>query len=300
MTMLELNNVEVTYSDVILALKGVSMTVREGQCVALLGGNGAGKSTTLKAISGTLKSEDGTVSAGSIVLNGTPIQNMEASNVVKNGLIHVMEGRRVLRHLTSEQNLIVGGHMVPNSTELKSRLDHVYTLMPRLADLRNRTSGFMSGGEQQLLLIGRAMMAKPKIIAIDEPSLGLAPMMIRDVYEVLKQLKSEGTTFFLVEQNSAAALSIADYAYVMENGRIVMDGPADKLADNEDIKEFYLGVTASGERKSYRDIKHYRRRKRWLGYKRKNNDRTTRHQGPHLICNWCRPRRRPSGSALSG
>ena len=209
MTMLELNNVEVTYSDVILALKGVSMTVREGQCVALLGGNGAGKSTTLKAISGTLKSEDGTVSAGSIVLHGTPIQN--------------------------------------------------------LADLRNRTSGFMSGGEQQLLLIGRAMMAKPKIIAIDEPSLGLAPMMIRDVYEVLKQLKSEGTTFFLVEQNSAAALSIADYAYVMENGRIVLDGPADKLADNEDIKEFYLGVTASGERKSYRDIKHYRRRKRWLG-----------------------------------
>jgi branched-chain amino acid transport system ATP-binding protein len=190
---------------------------------------------------------------------------MEASEVVKNGLIHVMEGRRVLRHLTSEQNLIVGGHMVPNSAELKNRLDHVYTLMPRLADLRNRTSGFMSGGEQQLLLIGRAMMAKPKIIAIDEPSLGLAPMMIRDVYEVLKQLKSEGTTFFLVEQNSAAALSIADYAYVMENGRIVMDGPADKLADNEDIKEFYLGVTASGERKSYRAIKHYRRRKRWLG-----------------------------------
>ena len=265
MTMLELNNVEVTYSDVILALKGVSMTVSEGQCIALLGGNGAGKSTTLKAISGTLKSEDGTVSAGSIVLDGTPVQNMEASEVVKTGLIHVMEGRRVLRHLTSEQNLIVGGHMVPNSAELKNRLDHVYTLMPRLADLRNRTSGFMSGGEQQLLLIGRAMMAKPKIIAIDEPSLGLAPMMIRDVFEVLKQLKSEGTTFFLVEQNSAAALSIADYAYVMENGRIVMDGPADKLADNEDIKEFYLGVTASGERKSYRDIKHYRRRKRWLG-----------------------------------
>ena len=240
--MLELNNVEVTYSDVILALKGVSMNVREGQCVALLGGNGAGKSTTLKAISGTLKSEDGTVSAGSITLNGTPIQNMEASNVVKTGLIHVLD-----------------------SAELKNRLEHVYTLIPRLTELRSRTAGFMSGGEQQLLLIGRAMMAKPKIIAIDEPSLGLAPMMIRDVYAVLRQLKSEGTTFFLVEQNSAAALSIADYAYVMENGRIVMDGPADKLADNEDIKEFYLGVTASGERKSYRDIKHYRRRKRWLG-----------------------------------
>ena len=263
--MLELKNVEVTYSDVILALKGVSMSVQEGQCVALLGGNGAGKSTTLKAISGTLKSEDGTVSAGSIMLNGSEVQNMEASDVVKHGLIHVMEGRRVLRHLTCEQNLIVGGHMVPNSTELKNRLDHVYTLMPRLTELRSRTAGFMSGGEQQLLLIGRAMMAKPKIIAIDEPSLGLAPMLIRDVYAVLKQLKSEGTTFFLVEQNSAAALSIADYAYVMENGRIVLDGPADKLAENEDVKEFYLGVSASGERKSYRDIKHYRRRKRWLG-----------------------------------
>lgn len=263
--MLELNNVEVTYSDVILALKGVSMTVREGQCVALLGGNGAGKSTTLKAISGTLKSEDGLVSAGSVVLNGRQIQNVETSEVVREGLIHVMEGRRVLRHLTSEQNLIVGGHMVPNNDEMKARLDHVYELMPRLADLRNRTAGFMSGGEQQLLLIGRAMMAKPKIIAIDEPSLGLAPMMIRDVYDVLKQLKAEGTTFFLVEQNSAAALSIADYAYVMENGRIVLDGPADKLAENEDVKEFYLGVSASGERKSYRDIKHYRRRKRWLG-----------------------------------
>ena len=263
--MLELNKVEVIYSDVILALKGVSITVREGQCVALLGGNGAGKSTTLKAISGTLKSEDGKVSAGSIILNGKPVQNLEASDVVKNGLIHVMEGRRVLRHLTSEQNLIVGGHMAPNATELKHRLDHVYSLMPRLADLRSRTAGFMSGGEQQLLLIGRAMMARPRIIVIDEPSLGLAPMMIRDVYEVLKQLKAQGTTFFLVEQNSAAALSIADYAYVMENGRIVLDGPADKLAENEDVKEFYLGVSASGERKSYRDIKHYRRRKRWLG-----------------------------------
>ncbi|MBC7132418.1 MAG: ABC transporter ATP-binding protein [Roseovarius sp.] len=263
--MLELNNVEVTYSDVILALKGVSMRVQKGQCVALLGGNGAGKSTTLKAISGTLRSEDGTVSAGSILLEGKPIQNVEASEVVRAGLVHVMEGRRVLRHLTSEQNLIVGGHMAPDAAELRRRLDHVYTLIPRLADLRHRTSGFMSGGEQQLLLIGRAVMAAPGIIAIDEPSLGLAPMMIRDVYEVLRQLKAEGTTFFLVEQNSAAALSIADHAYVMENGRIVLDGPADKLAQNEDVKEFYLGVSASGERKSYRDIKHYRRRKRWLG-----------------------------------
>ncbi|MEX0408602.1 ABC transporter ATP-binding protein [Aquibium sp. LZ166] len=263
--MLELHNVEVTYSDVILALKGVSLSLREGQCVALLGGNGAGKSTTLKAISGTLKSEDGKVSAGAITLEGTPIHNLEASEVVRRGLIHVMEGRRVLRHMTAEQNLIVGGHMVPDRTELKRRLDHVYTLMPRLADLKSRTAGFMSGGEQQLLLIGRAMMARPKIIAIDEPSLGLAPLMIRDVYEVLSRLKEEGTTFFLVEQNSAAGLGLADYAYVLENGRVVLDGRADKLAQNEDVKEFYLGVTASGERKSYREVKHYRRRKRWLG-----------------------------------
>ncbi len=263
--MLELNNVEVTYSDVILALKGVSMTVREGQCVALLGGNGAGKSTTLKAISGTLKSEVGTVSGGTITLNGNPIQNMETSEVVKRGLLHVMEGRRVLRHMTAEQNLIVGGHMVPSSSELRRRLEHVYELMPLLASLRGRTAGFLSGGEQQLLLIGRAVMAQPKIIAIDEPSLGLAPLMIRDVFEILLKLKKEGTTLFLVEQNSSAALGIADYAYVMENGRIVLDGPADKLVENEDVKEFYLGVTDSGERKSYRNIKHYRRRKRWLG-----------------------------------
>ena len=244
MTMLELNNVEVTYSDVILALKGVSMTVRAGQCVALLGGNGAGKSTTLKAISGTLKSEDGTVSAGSIVLDGTPIQNMEASEVVKNGLIHVMEGRRVLRHLTSEQNLIVGGHMVPNSAELKKRLDHVYALMPRLADLRNRTSGFMSGGEQQLLLIGRAMMASPKIIAIDEPSLGLAPAMVNELYAILGELRDEGTTILLVDQMATMALSVADYAYVLEQGRVVVEGPAGELAADPRLTAAYLG---SGE-----------------------------------------------------
>lgn len=263
--MLVLNNVEVTYSDVVLALKGVTMSVREGQCVALLGGNGAGKSTTLKAVSGILKSEDGAVTGGSITLSGEQIQNMEPSEIVKRGLLHVMEGRRVLRHMTAEQNLIVGGHTASSRAEMQRRLENVYDLMPRLADLKNRTAGFMSGGEQQQLLIGRAVMAQPKIIAIDEPSLGLAPMMIRDVFDVLKRLKSDGMTFFLVEQNSAAALSIADYAFVMENGRVVLDGAAEKLAENEDVKEFYLGVTASGERKSYREIKHYRRRKRWLG-----------------------------------
>lgn len=263
--MLQLNNVEATYSDVILALKGISITVDEGQCVALLGANGAGKSTTLKSISGTIRSEDGEVTGGSILLDGKPIHNMEASDVVRRGLVHVMEGRRVLRHMTAEQNLIVGGHMVRNSNELNQRLEHVYKLMPRLKELHSRTAGFMSGGEQQLLLIGRAVMAQPKLIIIDEPSLGLAPLMIKGVFGVLKRLKEEGTTFLLVEQNSAAAFGIADYCYVMENGRIVLDGPADKMAENEDVKEFYLGMTSEGERKSYRDIKHYRRRKRWLG-----------------------------------
>lgn len=263
--MLELNNVEATYSDVILALKGVSITVEQGQCVALLGANGAGKSTTLKSISGTIQSEDGSVTGGSITLEGQDITNMETSEVVRRGMIHVMEGRRVLRHMTAEQNLVVGGHMVRNSAEMQARLEHVYTLMPRLKDLSDRTAGFMSGGEQQLLLIGRAVMAAPKLIIIDEPSLGLAPLMIKDVFEVLARLKEEGTTFLLVEQNSAAAFGIADYAYVMENGRIVLDGPADKMAQNEDVKEFYLGITSEGERKSYRDVKHYRRRKRWLG-----------------------------------
>jgi len=263
--MLQLNNVEATYSDVILALKGVSITVDQGQCVALLGANGAGKSTTLKSISGTIQSEDGAVTGGSITLDGEPIANMETSDVVRKGLIHVMEGRRVLRHMSAEQNLVVGGHMVRSGAEMQKRLDHVFKLMPRLRELRERTAGFMSGGEQQLLLIGRAVMAAPKLIIIDEPSLGLAPLMIKDVFEVLTRLKEEGTTFLLVEQNSAAAFGIADYAYVMENGRIVLDGPADQMANNEDVKEFYLGISSDGERKNYREVKHYRRRKRWLG-----------------------------------
>ena len=205
-TMLELNNVEVTYSDVILALKGVSMNVREGQCVALLGGNGAGKSTTLKAISGTLKSEDGTVSAGSITLNGTPIQNMEASNVVKTGLIHVMEGRRVLRHLTSEQNLIVGGHMVPNSAELKNRLEHVYTLIPRLTELRSRTAGFMSGGEQQRVAVARGLANKPDLVLADEPTGNLDEATSdRVLAEFLSLVRGEGSAALIATHNERLA-----------------------------------------------------------------------------------------------
>lgn len=263
--MLELNNIEVIYNEVILALKGVTMTVRPGQCVALLGGNGAGKSTTLKAISGTIHSEDGDVTSGSVVLDGDRINGLGPSEIVQRGLIHIMEGRRVLRHLSVEQNLIVGGHMAPGTAELRRRMGHVYEVIPQLAELRPRISGYLSGGEQQMLVIGRAMMAKPRMILIDEPSLGLAPMMVRDVFNLLALLKKEGTTLLVVEQNSAAALALADYGFVMENGRIVLEGTAEELSQNEDVREFYLGMTAEGGRKSYRDVKHYRRRKRWLG-----------------------------------
>jgi branched-chain amino acid transport system ATP-binding protein len=262
---LALNSVEVMYSEVILALKGITLTVEKGACVALLGGNGAGKSTTLKAISGTILSEDGKVTGGTIAFDGERIDATDPAQVVRRGLVHVMEGRRVLRHLTTEQNLIVGGHLADGAAELRRRLERVYSYIPRLANLRQRTSGYLSGGEQQMLVIGRAMMALPKMILIDEPSLGLAPMMVADVFAVLARLKAEGTTLLVVEQNSRVALDLADHGYVMENGRIVLEGTAAELKANEDVREFYLGMTAEGGRKSYREVKHYRRRKRWLG-----------------------------------
>lgn len=263
--MLNLNSVEVMYSEVILAVKGITIEVSQGGCVALLGGNGAGKSTTLKAISGTIASEDGKVTGGSIGFDGQRIDNVDPADVVRRGLVHVMEGRRVLRHLTAEQNLIVGGHMAPGTAELRRRLDRVYSFIPRLRELQTRTAGYLSGGEQQMLVIGRAMMAMPRMILIDEPSLGLAPLIVADVFAVLARLKAEGTTLLVVEQNSSIALELADHGYVMENGRIVLEGSADELKHNEDIREFYLGMTAEGERKNYREVKHYRRRKRWLG-----------------------------------
>lgn len=263
--MLSLNNVEVMYSEVILALKGITLEVAQGSCVALLGGNGAGKSTTLKAISGTIASEDGKVTAGSVAFDGQRIDGADAAAVVRRGLVHVMEGRRVLRHLSAEQNLVVGGHMASGAAELQRRLDRVYSFIPRLDALRARTAGYLSGGEQQMLVIGRAMMALPRMILIDEPSLGLAPLMVDDVFAILARLKAEGTTLLVVEQNSRVALELADHGYVMENGRIVLEGSAGELRRNEDIREFYLGMTAQGERKSYREVKHYRRRKRWLG-----------------------------------
>lgn len=263
--MLELNNVEVLYSDVILAVKGITLSVRKGACVTLLGGNGAGKSTTLKAISNVLSTEDGKVTSGAISFEGARIENGDPARIVRNGIVHVMEGRRVLRHLTVEQNLIAGGHMEPTMQTMRRRLDSVYDRIKRLASLKSRTTGYLSGGEQQMVVIGRAMMANPKLIMIDEPSLGLAPMMVDEVFGVLRTLKDDGVTLLIVEQNTRVALELADFGYVMEDGRIVLEGNAADLRANEDIREFYLGLNLEGERKSYRDIKHYRRRKRWLG-----------------------------------
>jgi branched-chain amino acid transport system ATP-binding protein len=263
--MLKLTGVEAVYSDVILAVKGISLEVPAGRCVVLLGGNGAGKSTTLKSISNIIRTEDGKVSSGTIEFDGQRIDGAEPAGIVKRGLVHIMEGRRVLRHLTVEQNLVVGGHMLSSGVELRRRLDDVYTRIPRLAALKARTAGYLSGGEQQMLVIGRAMMSGPRLVMIDEPSLGLAPLIVDEVFSLLESLKRGGLTLLIVEQNTRVALDIADFGYVMENGRVVMEGPAADLKANEDVREFYLGLNLEGERKSFRDVKHYRRRKRWLG-----------------------------------
>lgn len=261
---LSVDNLEVLYAQVILALKGVNLRVEEGRCTLLLGPNGAGKSTLLKAVSGVLSIDDGQVSAGGVQFFGSPITGMSALDTVSRGLIHVVEGRKVLRHLSVEQNLVVGGHRLPGLAAVRERLEFVYQTIPRLAQLRNRTAGYLSGGEQQQLLIGRALMAKPRLMMIDEPSLGLAPKMIEEIFQLLARLKADGLSLLIVEQNARAALGLADHGYVMEGGRVVLEAPAQQLRDNEDIQEFYLGMSSGGERKSYRDIKHYRRRKRWL------------------------------------
>jgi branched-chain amino acid transport system ATP-binding protein len=263
--LLALTNVEVLYAEVILALKGVSLQVAPGGCVALLGANGAGKSTTLKAISGVIDSDDGRVSAGGIAFDGRSIRGHDTADVVRAGLVHVMEGRRVLPHMTVEQNLVIGGHMFRSAAAMRQALDGVFTAIPRLAELRSRTAGYLSGGEQQMLVIGRAIMAEPRLMLIDEPSLGLAPRMIEEVFAVLHRLRAQGLSLLIVEQNTRVALDIADYGYVMEGGRIVLEGSAAELRSNEDVREFYLGLDREGARKSFRDVKHYRRRKRWLG-----------------------------------
>lgn len=263
--LLTLGNVEVLYAEVILALKGVSIKVPQGGCVTLLGANGAGKSTTLKAISGVISSEEGRVSGGSIEFDGQAIRGNDSASVVRAGLVHVMEGRRVLQHMTTEQNLVIGGHMFRSGAAMRRAMDAVYQAIPRLAELRTRTAGYLSGGEQQMLVIGRAIMAEPRLMLIDEPSLGLAPRMTEEVFAVLHRLREQGLSLLIVEQNTRVALDIADYGYVLESGRIVLEGRAEELRANEDVREFYLGLDREGARKSFRDVKHYKRRKRWLG-----------------------------------
>ncbi|HEX9076204.1 MAG TPA: ABC transporter ATP-binding protein [Anaerolineae bacterium] len=263
--MLKLNNIEVMYHEVILVLKGVSLQVPSKGIVAVLGANGAGKSTTLKAISGLLKHEDGAVTDGSIEFLGARVDRKSAEEIAKAGIIQVIEGRRVFEHLTVEQNLVVGAHLRRTGANVRSGLDRVYHYFPRLKQIRGTVSGYCSGGEQQMMVMGRAMMAEPKLLLLDEPSMGLAPLMIKEIFAIIMQLNQvEKLPILLVEQNAKLALTVASYAFVLETGRVVMDGTADGLRDNQDIKEFYLGLTDLGTRKSFRDVKHYKRRKRWL------------------------------------
>lgn len=268
MSQLTLNNIEVVYCDVIQVLRGVSLEVQPGTVVALLGSNGAGKTTTLRAISGLLVSQDGKITRGTIEYDGERIDRLPPDEVVQRGLIQILEGRRLFQHLTVEENLVVGSvarGRISDAT-LKRDLAEVYRYFPRLEDMRKRVSGYLSGGEQQMLVIGRALMGNPRFILLDEPSLGLAPLLVAEIFRVIQQMRDQnGISILLVEQNANLALSVADYAYVMDNGRIVLDGSAEQLVNNEDIKEFYLGLNQLGERKSYRDVKHYKRRKRWLG-----------------------------------
>ncbi len=263
--MLALNNIEVVYDGVILVLKGVSLVAEEGQITTLLGANGAGKTTTLKAISGLLHTERGNVTKGTVELDGERLDRLLPHAVVKRGVTQVFEGRRVFENLTVEDNLIAGAHTRSNVAAVRESINRVYDIFPALKERRHQSSGYLSGGEQQMLVIGRALMSDPKVILLDEPSLGLAPQLVEEIFGIVRRLKEEQKlTVLLVEQNAAMALDIADHGYVMENGRIVLEGPARALRENSDIKEFYLGLNEAGARKSYRDLKHYRRRKRWL------------------------------------
>lgn len=263
--LLSLNNIEVIYNDVILVLKGLSLEVPKGSIVALLGANGAGKSTTLKAVSGLLQPENGEVTDGSIVYQGKNIHNSDPADIVRKGIFQVMEGRRIFEHLTVEENLRAGGYTVKDQGSIPAKIRMVYGYFPRLNERRHQVAGFLSGGEQQMLAIGRALMASPQLIMLDEPSLGLAPLLVREIFHIIQRInKEQGLTILLVEQNANIALGIADYAYIMENGRIVLTGTPAELRENADVREFYLGLTDVGQRKSYRDVKHYKRRKRWL------------------------------------
>ena len=263
--MLSVNNIEVVYDNVVLVLKGVSLEVQAGTITTLLGANGAGKTTTLKAISGVLGTERGNITKGSITFGDKRIDGMRPFEVTRIGISQVFEGRRVFEHLTAEENLIAGGHVQREPRMVRRGIELVYAYFPLLKERRHQLSGYLSGGEQQMLAIGRALMSEPKLMLLDEPSLGLAPMLVEEIFGIVQRLvKQESLSVLLVEQNAAMAVSVAQHGYVMETGRIVLEGSVQKLRDNADIREFYLGLNEVGSRKSYRDVKHYKRRKRWL------------------------------------
>ncbi len=262
--MLTLNNVEVVYASVILALKGISLVAREGDITTLLGANGAGKTTTLKAISGLLNAERGRITKGSIELAGERLDQLPPHDVVNRGVVQVFEGRRVFEGLSVEENLVVGGHTQPRLRQIRRGIEFVFDLFPLLQERRRQQAGYLSGGEQQMLAIGRALISEPKVMLLDEPSLGLAPLIVEQIVQIILRLKRErNLTVLLVEQNAALALEVADYAYVMENGQIMLQGEAAMLRENPEVKEFYLGLNEVGARRSYRDVRHGRRRRHW-------------------------------------
>lgn len=263
--LLEVNNIEVVYQNVILVLKGMSLRVNEGQIVTVLGNNGAGKTTTLKAISGLLKSEDGEVTDGHVKFMGQRIDKKQPEEIVRMGVFQVMEGRRVFEDLTVDENLVAGGHTNRNRVKLKRDKERVYDYFPALKARKGILAGYISGGEQQMLVIGRGLMATPRLMLLDEPSMGLSPLLVSEIFGIIQRINRDGgVSILLVEQNARLALSISAHGYVMENGKIVLDDAVDKLRENADVKEFYLGLTEVGKKKSYRDVKHYKRRKRWL------------------------------------
>ena len=263
--LLVVNNIEVIYHNVILVLKGMSLQVEEGRIVAVLGNNGAGKTTTLKAISGLLKSEDGAVTDGQIHYKGERIDRKFPEEIVRKGIFQVMEGRRVFEDLSIDENLIAGGHTNRSRRRMKEDILKVYELFPRLQARKNVLAGYISGGEQQMLVIGRGLMSTPTLMLLDEPSMGLSPLLVSEIFKIIQRInQEENVSILLVEQNARLALSIATHGYVMENGRIVLDDTVEKLKENADVREFYLGLTEVGKKKSYRDVKHYKRRKRWL------------------------------------
>ena len=262
--MLEVANLEVVYNDVVLVLRGLSLTVPDGQIIALLGANGAGKTTTIRAITGLLDVHEGDITKGSITFDGERIDKKDPSAIVRSGITQVMEGRRVFAEMTVDENLRTGAYTNKNKASVEASYDRVMGLFPILKDRRKSTAGYLSGGEQQMLAMGRALMADPKLLILDEPSLGLAPMLVRQIRDIIVGINEQGTSVLLIEQNAMRALSIANKGYIMETGKMVMDGSAGKLLKDEDVQEFYLGLHGEGGRKSFRDVKHYKRRKRWL------------------------------------